>query len=505
MFTVNARPLVVRRHSGRRRAGLALLCAALALPAAAAAAPPANDDFLAAQALAGAPPLTATGTNVEADSQTGEPAHAGVGGLPAASVWFHWTATSSGTATINLCASDFDTVLGVYSGTVLTALMPLAGSDDACGLQSRVSFLATMNVDYKIAVDGFAGDTGMIALAITAPAPPANDDFADAAVIVGSPSLGSNIGAGAETGEPLHGGGPGGASVWWRWTPPASGEASVSTCQDTSFFTLTGVYAGATVGALTDIVFDEERCGSGGSQSIVRFDATQGQTYHVAVDGLTGETGDVALYALVAPPPIPPPPPPVMPPPAAPPAAPPPPPPPARPQPGCPGAGNVILGTAGNDTRSGTAVRDVMFGAGGLDTLDGRAGDDCLYGEAGNDRLSGSGGADRLFGGAGADVLGGGSGSDRLTGEAGADRLSGGTGNDRLTGGAGNDRLSGSSGDDTLTGGSGTDSFSGGTGADRITARDGRREPISCGSGRDRVSADRNDRVARDCERVTRG
>jgi dipeptidyl aminopeptidase/acylaminoacyl peptidase len=42
-------------------------------------------------------------------------------------------------------------------------------------------------------------------------------------------------------------------------------------------------------------------------------------------------------------------------------------------------------------------------------------------------------------------------------------------------------------------------------GDDRILARDGRRERIGCGPGRDRVVADRNDALARDCERVSRG
>ena len=43
-----------------------------------------------------------------------------------------------------------------------------------------------------------------------------------------------------------------------------------------------------------------------------------------------------------------------------------------------------------------------------------------------------------------------------------------------------------------------------GRGNDRIFARDGRKDRISCGSGRDRVSADKID-VLTGCERVTRG
>jgi hypothetical protein len=45
-----------------------------------------------------------------------------------------------------------------------------------------------------------------------------------------------------------------------------------------------------------------------------------------------------------------------------------------------------------------------------------------------------------------------------------------------------------------------------GAGNDVIVAVDSRRhrDQISCGRGNDRVIADRNDRVTRDCERVTR-
>ncbi len=44
----------------------------------------------------------------------------------------------------------------------------------------------------------------------------------------------------------------------------------------------------------------------------------------------------------------------------------------------------------------------------------------------------------------------------------------------------------------------------GGDGNDVIRARDGSRDTISCGRGNDRVYADRLDKVADDCESVTR-
>lgn len=103
-----------------------------------------------------------------------------------------------------------------------------------------------------------------------------------------------------------------------------------------------------------------------------------------------------------------------------------------------------------------------------------------------------------------ADRLNGTTRGDRLLGGPGADRLRGGRGDDCLLGQAGNDRLDGGPGADLLDGGPGADTLSAGPGADRVQARDKRRDTIRCGSGRDRVSADRVDRVARDCERVTR-
>jgi hypothetical protein len=41
-----------------------------------------------------------------------------------------------------------------------------------------------------------------------------------------------------------------------------------------------------------------------------------------------------------------------------------------------------------------------------------------------------------------------------------------------------------------------------GPGSDVVRAKDGARDTITCGAGRDLVYADRADHIARDCERV---
>ena len=91
-----------------------------------------------------------------------------------------------------------------------------------------------------------------------------------------------------------------------------------------------------------------------------------------------------------------------------------------------------------------------------------------------------------------------------LPGTSGEDFAEGFGGRDRIYGGAGNDILWGYGGVDRLYGGSGRDELYGWAGADRIGARDGERDLVSCGAGRDTVFADRIDTVSRDCERVRR-
>ena len=102
------------------------------------------------------------------------------------------------------------------------------------------------------------------------------------------------------------------------------------------------------------------------------------------------------------------------------------------------------------------------------------------------------------------DLLDGTAAGDSLRGLAGADRLNGLAGDDCLFGGAGNDRLAGGPGKDRLSGGKGTNRIFAGPGNDVINSANGRSERILCGSGRDRVRADRGDTL-KGCERSRRG
>jgi hypothetical protein len=130
-----------------------------------------NDDFIAPHLLSG-DSVIASGSNTGAGKEAGEPDHAGYAG--GASVWFQWTAGLTGAATIDTCDSSFDTLLGVYTGSAVDDLTEVAANDDATpacssGIrQSSVAFPVTDGTTYRIAVDGYQGATGSIALDLSA-------------------------------------------------------------------------------------------------------------------------------------------------------------------------------------------------------------------------------------------------------------------------------------------------------------------------------------------------
>jgi Bacterial Ig domain/RTX calcium-binding nonapeptide repeat (4 copies)/Calcineurin-like phosphoesterase len=82
-------------------------------------------------------------------------------------------------------------------------------------------------------------------------------------------------------------------------------------------------------------------------------------------------------------------------------------------------------------------------------------------------------------------------GRDVLMGTVGDDVIWGRGGNDRIRGGRGNDTIEGGPGRDVLYGDAGADRLVGGPGRDMLVARDGARDRVYGGLGRDRARADR--------------
>jgi hypothetical protein len=258
----------------------------------------ANDDMAMAHVIDGASG-TVRGHNHWATKEEGEPDHAGVPG--GASVWYRWRAAFTGKATFDTAGSSFDTLLAVYRGATVVDLQEIEGNNDAAslGLQSRVIFEVKKGDEYLIAVDGRRGATGTVVLNW---GPPTNDRLVAAEPIQGEAGLtsGNNTGATKEWGEPAHAGQEGGASVWYRWRAPASGEVTFDTV-GSNFDTLLAVYRGSRVDELEEIAANDDAEGLG-SQSRVRFVASEETEYAIAVDGYGGATGEILLVWHYLPP-----------------------------------------------------------------------------------------------------------------------------------------------------------------------------------------------------------
>ncbi len=92
---------------------------------------------------------------------------------------------------------------------------------------------------------------------------------------------------------------------------------------------------------------------------------------------------------------------------------------------------------------------------------------------------------------------------ETLEGTAGNDLIKGRRGNDLINGQRGDDCLRGGRGGDTVNGGGGRDRLKGGKGRDRLAARDGQRDIVRCGRGKDLASVDAKDKI-QGCERTRR-
>ena len=264
--------------------------------------PPPNDDFADAAMLTGAPG-TVTGTNAYASIEPDEPTLL-AGERNQRSVWYRWTAPSDGLATFTTCSGGFDTLMGAFTGTTLSTLVPLDSNDDDCApfnvsAGSTVRFAAVAGTTYRIVVGGYEGATGTVSLdwtlALPPPPPPGNDAFASAQVLTGPSGsvTASTTNATRETGEPNHGGQSGSASIWYSWTAPSTGNVAFDTC-GSGFDTTLASYTGTVLSTLTLVAGndDDPSCGYG---SKIQFAVTAGTTYRIAVDGYHAAKGAVTL------------------------------------------------------------------------------------------------------------------------------------------------------------------------------------------------------------------
>ncbi len=180
----------MRRAATRRRrnflsTSVVIAVVVVALPSTAAAAAPSNDDFANRTTITSLP-FSGTQDTTEATEEAGEPqpdCAYGVG----KTVWYEYTPSMSGLVQVDTVGSDFDTVLGIWTGDGLTSLTDVACDDDgAVEAGSMAIFSVVANTPYLIQIGGYDGDSGALSLH------------------VGPPTSGSISGTvTSDTGEPL--------------------------------------------------------------------------------------------------------------------------------------------------------------------------------------------------------------------------------------------------------------------------------------------------------------
>lgn len=349
------------------KTGLAII---LCIAAGTAISQPVNDDLVNATVIAGSV-ANVSGSLSNATSEVGEPF------LPYISsgqtAWWTWTAPSNGIVGVFVSAYTFSPLLTVYADAGPDGLSLEASNNylacyesTNCGCHWRFRDGAVFHVaqgkNYKIALDSAIitdaswvftpGDAsnpmgtwavvqttnvlvgGDFWLNLNFTPAPANDDFANRIQLIGRRKevLTSNAGATKEPGEPDHLGNPGGSSVWYSWTAPASGRVTLSTnkippylppqwygsvdafmliggnvaqlsqpdCgleidQDPppKFYPVFAAYTGTSVDSL--IAANCQSLSLDAYPNAVGFDVIKGETYQIAFEGNRGTTGAFLL------------------------------------------------------------------------------------------------------------------------------------------------------------------------------------------------------------------
>lgn len=209
-------------------------------------------------------------------------------------VWFNYTASCYGTATIDTCGSAFDTVLEVFSGTCVS-LTSLGCNDDFCGVQSSLTFPTIPGTVYRVRVGGFASAIGNFSINVScAPTIEPNDECTGAIPVFDGLN-GPFVTLGATTSSPW----PcavGGSDLWYSYVATCCGNLTVETCggsYDTALEILDG-----SCGSLVSLACNDDACGL---QSRVTVPVVIGTTYYIRLGGYNGARGTTPMTLTCTP------------------------------------------------------------------------------------------------------------------------------------------------------------------------------------------------------------
>ncbi len=214
-------------------------------------------------------------------------------------IWYSYTASCTGEATVSLLGSAYDTMLAVYSGT---NCYPDSGdmigcNDDAGGsYQSELTFAVTSGQRYLIEVGGYGSATGQGVISISCegaePPPTTNkDDCAHANAIGEVKDLAFDTTNATFDGLGLCMTSP---NVWYCYTASCSGEVTVSLLGST-YDTMLAIYSecGCDLKSESLLVCNDDAEGT--YQSQATFAAVAGGRYLIEVGGYGSQTGQGVL------------------------------------------------------------------------------------------------------------------------------------------------------------------------------------------------------------------
>lgn len=227
----------------------------------------------------------------------------------AATVWYRFTPTVSGTNILFVKGADFEPNVRIYSGTSLTSGLKVwtNGAVVQLGAYAVAAFSVNAGVPLAISVSSDQGIQGTFTVSLanySTPPRPANDSRLKSDNLPLTRSFevkADNTFATKEIGEPLHASTLGGQSLWWRYEPEENGIIEVNTF-GSDFDTVLAAYR---VGSSVALASNDDYKGSDSvyrRSSLIRVAVTKGTPIEIAVDGFNKEQyGSIVLTGRLLP------------------------------------------------------------------------------------------------------------------------------------------------------------------------------------------------------------
>jgi hypothetical protein len=197
-------------------------------------------------------------------------------------IWYKYTATGTREITISLCGSEYDTKLAVYLGGECypSSEQMIASNDDSCGWQSEVTLNVTAGQSYLIEVGGYGSNKGHGVMNFIYEAQLSNDNCQDALEIGDVEDMPFDTSEATSDGVGLC---VQGSDIWYIYTAPCTGKATISTC-GSSFDTVIAVFRSIECPPLQKdmIGCNDDSCGQ---QSELTIDVQAGSRYLIEVGG----------------------------------------------------------------------------------------------------------------------------------------------------------------------------------------------------------------------------